>query len=134
MVHIRFFVVSLLNTVVELVVFNALLHALVQSDSVYAFVLIKSVSFFTAVTHSYFWNMNWTFAYRRETESQFSKFGQFLGVNLVSFSVNLIVATLSLLLLQNAEINYFVATNLATLLGSASGMVINFKGYKKLFI
>lgn len=57
----KFLMVALLNTLVDLGVFNILLYLVNDKPSSLQFLLFKSASFSFAVINSYYLNSKWTF-------------------------------------------------------------------------
>ena len=136
MLH-RFLIVSALNTVIDIAVFNLLFLFAENSKSVLVFSIIKAVAFTFAVTNSYIWNSRWTY---RETNmasrnlGEFAhKFGRFYAVNLTSLALNVSAAAIAFYFVQDMFSSHFISSNLSALVGSLSGMVINYRGYKKVF-
>ncbi|MBF0538458.1 MAG: GtrA family protein [Nitrospirae bacterium] len=130
----RFAIIGVLNTLVDLVVLNAetlltgVRHGL-------PFALQKGASFMVAVFFSYYFNKRWTFEDRSTGEGR-KKLAQFIVVSAIGMALNVTVATLAVTLAKSPLVaNYInihaqVMVNIAALCGTASGLLWNFIGYK----
>jgi putative flippase GtrA len=133
----KFLVVSVLNTAVDFAVFNLLFYLVGENRLVLVFFALKSAAFLVAVTNSYVWNSSWVFPSQSVAgikRNHLNIFGKFVAVNIISFLVNVSVATLVFYLLRDSIQNHLLLTNISAVLGSMSGLILNFKGYKHLFI
>lgn len=126
---------SAINTVVDIAVFNLLFFVVGDTKSLAVFTIIKGVAFLAAVTNSYMWNSRWTFKATNTTKgvNRISQFGKFFGINITALLVNVSVASFVFLVIQDIVQSHLIATNASALAGSISGMLINLKGYKRLF-
>lgn len=80
----RFLSVGVLNTLIDLGLFNVLFLA--GAGHYFA----ASISFLTAVANSYAWNRSWTFAHV-EKRPVLPQFSLFLLTNIVGLGINLIL-------------------------------------------
>lgn len=133
---IRFALVGVMNTLVDLIVLNAeTLMTGVKEGPGYA--IQKGASFLVAVIFSYFLNKNWTFRDKSE-EGQTKKFSQFLFVSIIGMLVNVTTATVVVTYLKpviNPALDLSILTdqmwvNIGALSGTAVGLIWNFIGYK----
>lgn len=94
-----------------------------------AFSGFKAISFFFAVTHSYFWNKYWVFESKNQNQGQ--EFSKFLTVMIASSIVNIIVAS--------SVVNYISPqfgltanawANAGSIAGSAMALIFSFIGFK----
>lgn len=132
----KFFIVGIMNTLVDLLVLNAeTIITGIKSGTGYG--VQKGLSFIVAVTFSYFLNKRWTFQ-DASRENAGKKFSQFIFVSLVGMAINVTAATLAIAYLKT-PINTFlnmpfmtdqVWVTLGGLTGTAFGLVWNFIGYK----
>lgn len=132
----RFFLVGIMNTLVDLIILNTETILSGVKDG-FGYSVQKSISFIGAVTFSYFLNKKWTFQDHSE-EGQAKKFSQFFAVSLVGMFINVSAATLAVTYLKPV-INDFlqlsfltdqVWVSLSALCGTAAGLAWNFVGYK----
>ena len=133
---IKFSMIGLLNTTVDLLILNTMSVLCCITDGI-GFVIIKSISFMAAVTCSYFANKQWTFN-DRSSQNNRRKFSQFLSVSLLGMLINVSVATIVVSSLK-IPINHFLQLtilsdgiwiNIGALTGTAVGLMWNFIGYK----
>lgn len=127
---IRFGVVGVINTVVDLVVLNILIFATGTGRVGLTYALYKSIAFFCAVLNSYLMNRSWTFQ-RVPAKSQILEGSQFLFISALGWIVNV-------------GSSWYVATfirpvwgvgpelwpSAAALVGTAFSLGFNFLGYK----
>jgi putative flippase GtrA len=85
---VRFLIVGLSNTAVDLVIFNLLRLIPGMPD-----VAAKAVSYFCGIVNSFFWNKYWTFNARGTSKGK-REFAVFLAVNLPPLVVNVVVFAL----------------------------------------
>src|SRR3989344_2855150 len=85
-----FCVVGVINTLLDFIVLNGLLLA-TGNKSPAVFALIKSISFTIAAVNSYFLNKHFTFSYKENSIGTFSKF---LSISIISFFINVGIASL----------------------------------------
>jgi putative flippase GtrA len=132
----KFFLIGILNTLVDLAVINAeTLLSGVKDGAGYA--VQKGVAFLVAVTMSYFLNKNWTFGDTSKQE-QGKKFSQFLFVSIIGMVINISVSTVAVTyakpvinsILQLSFLTDQVWVSLGALTGTAFGLIWNFLGYK----
>jgi putative flippase GtrA len=121
--------------VVDVAVFNFLFFIIGDTKSLLFFIVIKGVAFIAAVTNSYIWNSKWTFKENKFVAgtNKLTQFTKFLGINTAALLVNVSVASAVFLIVQDIVQNHLIATNISAIAGSVSGMLINLKGYKRLF-
>ncbi|KJU83380.1 glycosyl transferase family 2 [Candidatus Magnetobacterium bavaricum] len=126
---LRFAIIGVLNTLVDLVVLNieTLLTGVRQGAP---FALQKGVSFMVAVLFSYHFNKRWTFGDRSTGEGR-KKFLQFIVVSAIGMGLNVTVATIVITVgVGYTSIHPQVMVNVGALCGTASGLLWNFTGYK----
>ncbi len=85
---VRFLIVGLSNTAVDLIIFNLLRFIPGMPD-----VAAKAVSYFCGIVNSFFWNKYWTFNARGTSKGK-REFAVFLAVNLPPLVVNVVVFAL----------------------------------------
>ena len=117
---IKFNVVGILNTAIDLLVF-----ALFNSVFGFGDVLSKTVSYSCGVLNSYLWNSRWTF--KQEQKRTKREFLLFVLVNLVSYGASLAIlyACRTWFGIENGTVRNLIATPVS--------VVINFIG-NKLFV
>ena len=133
---IRFALIGVLNTAVDLVSLNVMARLFSVYNGI-GFALIKSCSFLVAVTCSYFLNKWWTFN-DKSKEKQVRKICHFLLISMTGMVINVLAATLTVLFMKEPVNNLFPAfslsdqlwINIGALSGSVAGLLWNFTGYK----
>ncbi len=126
----KFAAVGVLNTFVDLGVFNLLALPILSKALVLTqlqFVSFKAVSFVAANINSYFWNSRWTFSNPAGNGS--SVIG-FYVVSLLGFVVNLLIAWGTNFTLLFLHVSPSLAANGSILCAVVASMVFNFVGYK----
>ncbi|MCR4330316.1 MAG: GtrA family protein [Patescibacteria group bacterium] len=126
---LKFGVVGILNTLVDLGVFNLLifLFGLVHGP---LFAVFKTISFVVAVVNSYFMNKHLVFNTQGAGKS--TEFSLFLIVSIVGLLLNVLVsyAVFATGKMLAPEVSFYLFANLGALLGSGIVMLWNFLGYK----
>lgn len=130
----KFAVVGVLNTALDLGVFNLLLivSGIARGP---AFAFFKALSFGVAVVNSYFWNKNWAFsagaASLRSRGAPPKEFGLFLAVTIVGMGMNTAVATLLVEVVQPLlPLPALRLANVAALVALATSASWNFCAYR----
>lgn len=129
---IKFFVVGVMNTGIDLAVLNTLMFAFQKTEGVF-YSVFKALSFFTAVVFSYYINKNWTFR-DSSTDSSNKKFAQFITISIISAFINVGTASLVVTFIKPSVGLDFISNqlwgNIGALCGTAIGLIWNFTGYK----
>ncbi len=127
----KFTAVGFANAAVD---FGVLYAFIAYSDIAQGFyyTIFKTVSFFVALLHSYFWNSTWTFANGDETRWNGREFLTFAYVAFMALLVNVGVASL---VVNYIEGSYFGFTprawaGIGAVVGSASALIFSFLGFK----
>jgi putative flippase GtrA len=126
----RFIVVGVINTGIDLVVLNVLIHISqkgAKGGPYYS--IFKGIAFLVALINSYLMNKHWTFA-GKGSNNKAIEISEFIIVSAVGFVINVVGASL--------VINYIPAVagaakywpSFAALCGTAIGLIWNFLGYK----
>ncbi len=126
---LRFAVVGVINTGLDLVVLNVLIAITHQGKNGVYYSVYNGIAFLVALTNSYFMNKHWTFA-GQGTSNKAVEVSEFVIVSLIGFVINVAVAS--------AVVNWippvFGADKLwpsfGALCGTAVGLIWNFIGYK----
>lgn len=128
----KFFVIGIINTVVDLTVLN-IETVITGAKDGYPYSVQKGVSFLVAVTMSYFMNKHWTFQ-DGEKQGEGKKFSQFIFVSIIGMIINIAVSTVVVTYLQPVvKIGFLTPqlwVNIGALSGTAIGLFWNFVGYK----
>lgn len=123
----KFGLVGVLNTLIDLGVFNLLIFA-TGSVKGNPLVIFKVISFSAAVINSYIWNKNWVFEDRRSENRQFI---QFLIVSLVSVAVAAgIIKVMTEYISPVGGLSQVQWANVAQLVTIVFSFVWNYLGYK----
>jgi putative flippase GtrA len=121
---VKFFVVGVSNTLVDLIVLNWLIW-LFSISAGPGYSLFKAISFIIANLNSYFWNKKWTFKTAR------GDFRQFFVVSLVGLLVNVAAASFVVNFIgPQFGLTSKIWANVGALTGSVIGLLWNFLGYK----
>lgn len=128
MEFMRFIIVGVLNTFIDLVVLNFLMFTTHHSSGLF-FALFKTISFSVAATNSYFWNKFWTFKHNEPVSGKeyikfifFSALGAVINVSVASFVVNVIP--------EPKIISPVLWANIGALSASLASKFFNFSSYK----
>lgn len=120
----KFFVVGVLNTLLDLGILNLLIFISGISAGV-GYSLFKAISFVVANLNSYIWNKRWTFKAAK------GGFGQFFVISLIGLLINVGAASLVVNFVgPQLQFSPKVWANIGALFGSAAGLIWNFIGYK----
>lgn len=126
----KFGAIGVMNTLVDWGVLNFLIFTTDIASGIY-YSLFKGASFAVAVISSYFWNKFWTFDDQRSGKKTTSEFTQFIMVSVVGLLINVVLASLLVNFVKApASVSPELWANVGAALGSASGMLWNFLGYK----
>lgn len=128
---VRFCVVGVVNTAVDIVVLNLLILIAGTGHTGPLFTVFKTISFGAALLNSYWMNSKWTFADEtsggRPTMSQGA---QFIVVSVLSSVVNIASASyVASFMTPPTELVHYWPT-VAALVGTVFSFVFNFVGYK----
>lgn len=133
---LRFGIVGVANTGVDLIVLNGLIQVTQLGQQGIYFSLFKAISFLVAATNSYFLNKHWTFA-GSDSGNATRQVQQFVAITLVGWLINVGVASFVVNVIQpTLDLNQFVDgmnklwPTIGALFGTAFGLVWNFLGYK----
>ncbi|MCR4306914.1 MAG: GtrA family protein [Candidatus Yonathbacteria bacterium] len=132
---LKFGVVGVLNTLVDLGVFNLLifLFGLVSGP---LFIVLKAISFTVAVTNSYFMNKHLVFNAGRVSNlagnGKSKEFSLFFIVSVVGLLLNVLVSYAVFMAGKTLapETSHYLFANTGAILGSGVVMLWNFLGYK----
>jgi len=130
---VKFGLVGVLNTFVDLGVLNLLILITGFASGVY-FSVFKGISFIVAVINSYYWNKFWTFKKKDPgavDNRRGSEFAQFLAVSVGGFLVNVGAASLVVNLIGPiGGIDPRTWANLGAIIATLVALAWNFLGYK----
>ncbi|PJE58155.1 MAG: hypothetical protein COU81_02185 [Candidatus Portnoybacteria bacterium CG10_big_fil_rev_8_21_14_0_10_36_7] len=128
---VKFFQVGLLNTFLDIGVFNVLILLLNISQEDYRFSYFKSISFLTASTNSYFWNRYWSFSEKRANGvDKKAEFAKFITVSVIVFIVNLGISTYIFKVFSPSWLSTKEWATVSAIFGVIFSMIANFVGYK----
>ena len=126
---IKFVLVGILNTLVDLAVLNMLIFVSGISAG-FGYSAFKGISFTVAVINSYFLNKFWTFKVQK-MEGAKKEFAQFFTVSLIGFGINVGVASLVVNAIgPQLGIAPKIWANIGAICATLVGMTWNFLGYK----
>jgi putative flippase GtrA len=142
------FLAGVLNTLVDLGLFNLLYFVMLPavfpavfeaSSSVVflsitvgasMFAAIKAISFSAGAVNSYFWNKYWTFN-KRDSESKTKEFGKLYLVTLVGLVINVAAATfVAKYIGPQFELTERIWDNISIVIAAFVAFVWNFAGFK----
>ena len=124
----KFASVGVLNTVVDLGVFNLETFFYGSLPAAAVFSVFKAISFLGATTNSYFWNKYWTFS--SNSAPQAGEVIKFYAIAIIGGFLNVAVATA----VRTANPQFISPNVLVNLVAPLSGILVvflwNFIGYK----
>jgi len=127
---IKFLLVGALNTGIDFGVLNLLMLSTGITSGFY-YPIFKAISFTCGVTNSYIWNKRWTFKKGKDLGKK--EFSKFFTVSLISFGVNIGVASILVNIVGPiGGISFYVWANISALAAAGITTLINFFGYKYL--
>lgn len=133
---LRFGVVGVANTGVDLIVLNLLIFTTGLGQQGVYFSIFKALSFMVAAINSYFLNKHWTFA-GSDAGNTTRQFQQFAIITIIGWLINVGVASFVVNIIQPSfDLNQFADglnklwPTIGALFGTAFGLVWNFLGYK----
>lgn len=129
----RFFVIGIINTVVDLLVLNVETLLTGYKDGMY-YALQKGISFLCAVLCSYVLNKYWAFE-DKSKDREGAKAIRFLVISAGGMAINVTTATVIVTLIRPLAgallpLDGQLWVNAGALAGSAAGLLWNFAGYK----
>lgn len=126
---IKFILVGILNTLIDLGVLNLLIFASGISTG-FAYSAFKGISFTAAVTNSYFLNKFWTFKSRGAGAAK-KEFAQFFIVSFIGFGINVGIASLVVNVIgPQFGVGNKLWANVGAICATFAAMTWNFLGYK----
>ncbi len=134
----KFAAIGFTNAAVDFGILNILISQTGFVDG-RGYSAMKSISFLIALCSSYIWNKYWAFKPTGESasggrvhnEGGVTEFGKFFIVTVVSFSINVGIATLVVNYIQPfAGLNEHVWANVGAVSGSAIALIFSFVGFK----
>jgi putative flippase GtrA len=126
----KFLLVGLLNTFVDLGVFNSLKAGFGVSEAGFLLTGFKAVSFVAAVINSFFWNKFWVFE-RKGREGIGKQFGVFFIISTAGIMLNTSVFYLLTALIGAPKgISTALWHNISVILAGLAVFTWNFLGYK----
>ncbi len=130
---IRFCVVGVINTAIDIIVLNGLIAVTGTGHTGPLFTLFKTISFFAALINSYYMNSKWTFASEDgPSRTTVSQGAQFVIISVLSSVVNIASASyVATYMRAPAGMQHYWPT-VAALVGTVFSFVFNFIGYKYL--
>src|SRR3989344_1857236 len=125
----KFSAIGFTNAAVDFGILNILISQTGFVDGK-GYSAMKSISFLIALCSSYIWNKYWAF-HSKNNEGGATEFGKFFIVTVVSFSINVGIATLVVNYIQPfAGLNAHIWANVGAVAGSAIALVFSFVGFK----
>ncbi|MDD2766500.1 MAG: GtrA family protein [Candidatus Moranbacteria bacterium] len=127
---IKFVIVGGINTGIDFLVLNILMHFTGIASGPELF-LLNSISFSVAVFNSYFMNKHWTFQDKTKTEQEPIKFSAFFIISVIGLFLNgLILTSVTTFIPPFFGLSAVLWTNIAKLFATGFSMLWNFVGYK----
>lgn len=124
---IRFALVGLVNTALDLAVLNLLVFLFGASDP-FVFSIYKGISFCCALVNSYYMNKYFTFTHSNTNQKTFYVFVFF---SLIGFVVNVLTSSFAfyLLSLNSGFIPHSLVITVSGLVGTFFGLTFNYINY-----
>ena len=127
----KFIIVGGINTGIDFLILNILVHITHISSGVELF-LLNSISFSVAVVNSYFMNKRWTFQDKTKIEQEPVKFSQFFIISIIGLVINgLVLTSITTFIPTPFGLSAVIWANVAKLIATGFSLVWNFIGYKK---
>ena len=93
------------------------------------FSVFKTISFFIAVSHSYFWNKQWAF-YNGNAHESVGQLKRFIFVNIAAMVVNVTTSSIVIMLrVPNIDIQRWAG--ISAIVGSAVALIFSFIGFRR---
>ncbi len=132
---IRFGLVGISNTIIDLVILNILVTLFRVNGDGWVYMLCKAASFTCAVINSYFWNKHWVFNANSRDSSQEGLAREqisFFAISVVGLGVNVSTSSLALSLGLAAApaLSERLVINAAAIIGTIVVLIFNFLGYR----
>ena len=125
----RFAIVGVINTAVDLAVLNSLIAVSQRGRFGLLYSIFKAISFLVAVVNSYFTNGKWTF---RQTVLEAKQLSRFFLVSIAGLIINVGTATSVVSLIQPMRGLERAWPSIGAMAGAVCGLAFNFAGYKYL--
>lgn len=126
----KFILVGILNTLVDIGVFN-ILAAFFGATTLFLFSVFKMLSFIVAVLNSYLFNRTWVFEPSQNSGTFFGEMSSFFAISVGGLAINissfLIFSTILSIIL---DVPLIVINTSAALFASVASLSWNFLGYK----
>ena len=126
---VRFAIVGIINTGVDLAVLNALIEISHRGRSGFLYSLFKAISFLVAVVNSYLMNRRWTFP---QKVLQTTRLPRFLLVSVFGLAINVGAASFVATLIRPLMGLEKFWPSIAAMVGAVCGLTFNFAGYRYL--
>jgi putative flippase GtrA len=130
----KFFIVGVLNTIIDLGVLAVLTIIMGTPLSSLEFAACKIISFSCALINSYFLNKYWVFrsdAHVRSAESGITEKARFAAVSSIGLIINTIFASVAFRIGSEVVSDmHLLVVEIAGLVGTAAALTWNFVGYK----
>jgi len=126
---IKFFMVGLLNTFVDLGILNILLFTTgLGHKGGAAYSLFKAISFSAAVINSYYFNKLWVFKGQGQ-KKEVAQFSTFLIISIIGGFINVFSATTVVTSVPVILVDPHIWPTVGALCGSLTAFTWNFLGY-----
>ncbi len=129
---IKFFIIGLINTVIDFSILNSLIIVFGLGEAIFNYFVFKAISVFATIINSFFWNKNWVFKKESSKKELKKELGMFYLIASVGVGLNVTIATGTFSVLKNLfpEAGELITVNLGALIGLVVVMIWNFLGYK----
>lgn len=125
----KFFVVGILNTLLDFAVFNFLMW-MTQTYKGSTLVIFSTISFTVAVTNSYFLNKYWTFSDKSKEQAP-QQFIKFISISVVGLILNnSIIYSIATFINPMFGLSPVLWANFAKVVATGVVLAWNFAGYK----
>ncbi len=123
---LRFGIVGVLNTLVDLGIFNIIsLIVFSNTPTTTEFIISKSFSFLCAVILSFY--LNKYFVFKSNTRN---KILVFIIISCISLVINSFIGAMMFEYLSHSNLSDLFVKNISAVAGSIAAMIVNFIGYK----
>lgn len=125
----KFFVVGILNTVIDFAILNFLMW-ITQTYEGGSVIIFNTISFSVAVINSYLLNKYWTFQ-DKAADNTPTQFAKFLTVSIIGWGLNTaILYSVTTLINPIFGLNQALWANFAKAMATGVVLIWNFAGYK----
>ncbi len=128
---LKFCATGIVNTLIDFSILNLLIF-LIGLGNPLNYSIFKAISFLGGATNSFFWNKNWVFKKKDDTQKRKREVVSFFAVSTTGLLLNTSIATFAFLLITNhfPDVPEIFSANVSALAGLTILVFWDFLGYK----